>query len=196
MKNKFIVIEGLDGSGKSEVSKKVSGAIGYYHLESPVPPFRDIRVEVDNNLCSKGRFYFYLASNYDLSRFVKTEKENRSIICARYFYSTIIGYFSRSGHRINDLYDNQFIGKDDFIKPDAVIFLHVSKEAQYRRIKARDASLNSIGDMKCLEDDAYQTRLSLNYLDVAITEGWIKIDTSDLSEDEVVEQCLQVIFKI
>ena len=33
----------------------------------------------------------------------------------------IIGYFSRAGHRINDLYSNQFIEKDDFIKPDAVL---------------------------------------------------------------------------
>ena len=59
MINKFIVIEGLDGAGKSEVSKKVARALGITHLESPIDPLKEIRTEIDENLCSKGRFYFY-----------------------------------------------------------------------------------------------------------------------------------------
>ena len=43
MINKFIVIEGLDGAGKSEVSKKVASALGITHLESPIDPFKEIR---------------------------------------------------------------------------------------------------------------------------------------------------------
>lgn len=71
-------------------------------LKSPIDPFKEIRTEIDENLCSKGRFYFYLSSNYKLSDFVKKNKNLKSIICARYFYSTIIGYFSKLNIKIND----------------------------------------------------------------------------------------------
>jgi thymidylate kinase len=193
MINKFIVIEGLDGAGKSEVSKKVASALGITHLESPIDPFKEIRTEIDENLCSKGRFYFYLSSNYKLSDFVKKNKNLKSIICARYFYSTIIGYFSKLNIKINSLYENPFILENEFLKPDLVIFLHVNKEEQSRRINSRDESLNSASDFMCLENDEYQELLSLNYKNISKNENWIKIDTSEISEQEVVEKCLKEI---
>ena len=193
MKNKFIVIEGLDGSGKSEVSKKIASKLEITHLESPISPFKQIREDIDDSLCSKGRFYFYLSSNYKLSGFIEEHKKMKSIICARYFYSTIIGYFSRLGEEIHSLYENPFIFENEFLKPDLVIFLHVNKEEQSKRINCRDKSLNSSADLLCLENSSYQEQLSLNYNNISKHENWIRINTSEISEQEVVEKCLQKI---
>ena len=124
---------------------------------------------------------------------MKKNKNLKSIICARYFYSTIIGYFSKLNIKINSLYENPFIFENEFLKPDLVIFLHVNKEEQSRRINSRDESLNSASDFMCLENDEYQELLSLNYKNISKNENWIKIDTSEISEQEVVEKCLKEI---
>lgn len=193
MKNQFIVIEGIDGSGKSTVSKKIANMLGITHLESPIHPFTEIRKNIDESLCSKGRLYFYLSSNYKLSNFIKEQKETRSIICSRYFYSTIIGYFSRLGEEISSLYDNPFIMEREFLKPDLVIFLQVDEDKQAKRINSRDQSLNSLTDLMCLKNSTYQKLLSQNYNTIAEKENWVVIDTSEISEQEVVEKCLQKI---
>lgn len=51
-----------------------------------------------------------------------------------------------------------------------MIFLHVNKEEQSRRINSRDESLNSASDFMCLENDEYQELLSLNYKNISKNE--------------------------
>ena len=122
MTQPFIVIEGMDGAGKSEVSARVAARLGAMHLESPIKAFKEIRQYVDANLCDKGRFLFYLASNLDLSRYTRKKREIQSIVCARYFYSTIIGYASRQGLDIKEFYKNLPVESDEFEVPNLTIW--------------------------------------------------------------------------
>ena len=48
MTKKLIVFEGVDGSGKSEISKMVSDILGTDYLESPTLEFNSIRKYIDD----------------------------------------------------------------------------------------------------------------------------------------------------
>jgi len=92
MTKKFIVFEGVDGSGKSEVSKTVSNILGSYYIESPTLEFKSIRKYIDDYSSPIGRFLFYMTTNLDLSRIIEDKLKFQDVICARYYYSTLIGY--------------------------------------------------------------------------------------------------------
>ena len=166
MNHLFVVFEGVDGAGKSAVSTKVSEKIDAMHLESPTGEFKKIRRYVDRNLSDKGRFLFYLASNFDLSR---------------------------QGLNIEDFYRCLPIALDDLEKPDITIFLYVNEEAQRIRITSRESCDNSAMDYKCLDDEKYRKILFNNYNHIAARENWICIDTSYMSIDEVVDTCIEKI---
>ena len=191
MRRLFIVFEGVDGAGKSEISAKVSKIIGATHLESPINEFKKIRQYGDLNLNDKGRFLFYLASNFDLSNYVCKQRLNKTIVCARYFHSTMIGYASRQGLDIEDFYESPPVSLHDLEKPDITIFLYVNEEVQRKRIESREFNGNSPTDYKCLNDEIYRKSLFKNYCSISIKENWINIDTSSMSVDEVVNECVQ-----
>ena len=193
MKGPFIVFEGVDGAGKSEVSARVSEKLGAVHLESPTGSFREIRQEVDDQLPDKGRLFFYMASNFHLSRQVETQRENNTVICSRYFHSTFIGYAARNQIPINDIYESFHYSPCDFILPNLTIFLYVSEEVQRSRIQSRSSSDNSRLDNLSISDDEYRKRLFANYVCVAEREGWVRIDASLPSVDDVVESCIRTI---
>lgn len=187
----YIVIEGVDGSGKTEVSAKIAQHIGAHLIESPMGEFQKIRKYVDENLSDKGRFFFYLASNVDLSNYVKKIRQEKSVVCARYFHSTLIGYASRNNISIDALYDEVLLDFKEFEKPDLTIFLHVNEEIQKSRIQGRDPKKNSLTDIKCVTDAAYQKNLMFNYDKICKAESWVRIDTSNMSLENVVETCLR-----
>lgn len=191
MKQPFIVFEGVDGAGKSEISARVSKKIDAMHLESPIGEFKKIRQYVDLNLSDKGRFLFYLASNFDLSKFIREQRVSKAIVCARYFHSTMIGYASRQGLNIEEFYECPPIAFDDLEEPDITIFLYVNEAIQRTRIESRELYGNSPTDYKCLDDEIYRKTLFNNYCSVAAKEKWNYIDTSCMSIDEVVEACIE-----
>ena len=86
MRKKFIVIEGVDGSGKSEAGRIVSNMLGALYIESPLPEFKLVREYIDEYSSPVGRFLFYLSTNLDLSRVIKNNLESQDVICARYYY--------------------------------------------------------------------------------------------------------------
>lgn len=189
----FVVFEGVDGAGKSEVSKLVAEKLSAIHLESPTTPFSSIRNHVDKNLSDKGRFYFYMASNFDLSEKILITLRSKSIICARYFHSTVIGYASRQNIDIESVYNSIDVTKKDFINPDLTIFLNVNEDIQRRRINSRGLLKNSQTDYKCLEDKKYRERLFKNYEYISKKEKWYTIDTSTMSINEVADECINII---
>lgn len=190
----FVVFEGVDGAGKTEISALVAKKLKGLHLESPTGRFGELRKYVDDNLCDNGRFHFYLASSYDLSNKVDESKSSYpAIICARYVHSTIIGYASRKNINIENIYET-ILGKfNDIEQPDLTIFLDVDLDIQRSRITSRLDNVNTKNDHMCLTDDKYQKRLSDNYRYVQKKENWRYIDTSLKTIDEVVELSIKLI---
>lgn len=191
----FIVFEGVDGAGKSEVSTRVAKQLNAIHLESPIGEFRTIRKYVDTSLNDTSRFLFYLASNFDLSEYVRKKRKHEAVICARYFHSTIIGYASRQDINIDDIYKNLPTSLENLETPNKTIFLYVNEKAQKDRIQSRGDENNSPTDYKCLRDQRYRQALFNNYCKIAEKENWIYIDTSSISIENVVNACVDEILK-
>lgn len=71
MKNKFIVFEGIDASGKSVVGKLVANALFSDYIESPTEEFQLARAYLEKSSLPISRFLFYIATNIDLSQKIK-----------------------------------------------------------------------------------------------------------------------------
>jgi len=74
--------------------------------------------------------------------------------------------------------------------PHLTILLYVNREEQKNRINKRNNGVNSGSDERCLYDENYGKVLSEQYLMVAKKLNWLIIDTSNITMNEVVEQCL------
>ena len=192
----FIVFEGVDGAGKSTISKLVAESLGALHLESPINEFRKIRKFAEDNLSEKGKFFYYLASNFELSSYVRANRLIKPIVCARYFYSTIIGHASRQYLNIEEFSKEIPVSSSEFEAPDLTIFLSLSEDAQRARINARRASENSKKDHKCLDDKVYRDYLFQNYSNVAQRENWLVIDTTSMTVENVFDTCIKRILSL
>jgi len=193
MLKKFIVFEGVDGAGKSEIGKLVSAQLSAHFIESPLPVFGEIRKYIDQHSNPVGRFLFYMATNLDLSRVISEKIEFNDVICARYYYSTLIGYASRTGKNVSEVSNMIPVTHDSFYQPNLTIFLDVNKQEQVKRINTRNKGKNSGTDYLCLNDEHYSKTLADNYRSIAKQLNWNTIDTSNLTIEEVAEKCIRII---
>jgi len=196
MTHPFIVFEGVDGAGKSTISKRVADSLGASHLESPINEFKKIREFVEDNLCEKAKLFFYLASNFELSGYVRANRSLKPIVCARYFHSTMIGHASRQYLNVEDFYKTLPVSSNEFEAPDLTIFLFVNEDTQRARINARGASENSKKDHRCLDDKRYRDFLFSNYTNVAKNENWLFLNTTSMTVEDVVDTCITRILSL
>lgn len=145
----IIAIEGMDGSGKSSISKKVAEKIGYEYLEKPLRNYLNMSDSEFENLCQK---IYLLDDNLKALFFgfgnllvMKTGKYN--IILDKHILST---YFW-NGTNENECLFNNFINMGIF--PDLTIILYASIESRIRHIKIRSIDDKDLLDQKkCLLD--------------------------------------------
>lgn len=145
----IIAIEGMDGSGKSSISKKVAEKIGYEYLEKPLRKYLNMSDSEFENLCQK---IYLLDDNLKALFFgfgnllaMKTGKYN--IILDKHILST---YFW-NGTNENECLFNNFINMGIF--PDLTIILYASIESRIRHIKIRSIDDKDLLDQKkCLLD--------------------------------------------
>jgi dTMP kinase len=140
----FIAIEGLDGSGKSTMSKKVAEKIDAKLLKTPPDEFNQIRKKIDYlyRRCSEGSRLFYLSTVFYASDIVLQElQKKRSVVIDRYWMSSLV-------------YNNSNIDDQDIIKlsrnlanPDLTIFLDVSKTKRFGRMMSRNVSITDADNL-------------------------------------------------
>ncbi len=64
---RFVVLEGLDGAGKSTVSSLLGGVEGIVTVETPVYPLSRIKQEVLEHAGPMARFAYFMAGNMQVS---------------------------------------------------------------------------------------------------------------------------------
>ena len=158
----FIAIEGLDGSGKSTISKLVAEKIGAKLLKTPPDEFNRIRKQIDYyyRKCLEGSRLFYLSTIFYASDIVLQELQNkRSVVIDRYWISSLV-------------YNNSSIDDQDIIKlsrnvanPDLTIFLDVSKTKRLKRLISRNASITDADNLSRKHHNSLRNR----YLDILQT---------------------------
>lgn len=135
----FIVIEGIDCSGKSTVSKILAEQREAILYRTPPKNIIAQRDEIDANATPIEHYRFYLDGIRTASKEIwEVLASGKEVVCDRYWLSTYI-YHTVIGVSVNT---------DDFagiIQPDLTVLLLVSNDVQAKRFLERGMS---IGDRR------------------------------------------------
>ena len=173
-KYKFIVFEGIDGSGKSTVSRYLAREIHAKLYTTPPPGFKSTRRKFDSFVKLPSRFLFYLSSVAYASEEIKKLLQKRHVVCDRYIASTL-AYHKALGVKLN--WDLEQL---NLVKPDFTFFLEINNEQErVRRLKERNFYTSTDA---LLNDNEIREKLMNEYRKFPM----ISIDTSLLSAEEVV----------
>ena len=198
----FIVLEGLDGSGKSTQAKNIVECIRencpgrkiiltrepggtFMHVSESI---REILLKNDMN--DYTRALLYAASRYEHQLQIKKWIEHGFIvICDRYIYSSL-AYQSNDELSMEEIM--QINRYDDIIKPDHVLFFRINIDTYRRRKEARskERELDSIET----KPDEFFLKTITNY-GKALEYEWSKIIEIDANKsiEEVTSNTLNII---
>jgi dTMP kinase len=137
MKNIFIVLEGLSGSGKTTVGKIVAQKLKAKFVKTPTPLFEPARKTIDKKADITARFLFYLASVVQASAEINLILKKRSVVCDRYLLTTLCWYRAIGGNipipkRLLRL----------ITQPDHTILITCKNDIRLKRLRRRGLSHN------------------------------------------------------
>ncbi|XP_074144174.1 UMP-CMP kinase 2, mitochondrial [Sminthopsis crassicaudata] len=141
-KGKFpvIVIEGLDATGKTTVTEKVSQTLHAVFLKSPPPCISQWRKIFDDEPTIIRRAYYSLG-NYIMASEIAKQSTQSPVIIDRYWHSTaayaIATEISGLTHHLPPPHHSVYQWPQDLLKPDIVLLLTVNPEERIHRIQGR-----------------------------------------------------------
>lgn len=143
MRNKLIVFEGIDGVGKSTLSKALPGlltekgmpAIRFEDIENKAGGFNLLKPFIKEEASTEASFLFYLASAIHKSALLKKLLERTSVVCDRYVYSTI------AHHQEKGLNIEIDITKLPILRPDHFFLITLPEDIRRQRIESRGGIL-------------------------------------------------------
>lgn len=184
-----ISIEGLDGVGKTTISKMLANELNFTFIEKPLRAFWDDEevaavehskmIKKITRLQEDGfyRMWFFAFVNV----FLKANYPNENVITDRYYCSTYL----HNGNSFQDEIMELVMKK--YGKPDMTIVLYASAEERKNRLIGRDPSDKDIHLVGNTDHDynvirKFIEKFSLPYL-------WI--DTTNLSLEDTLKQIIQ-----
>lgn len=195
-KGVFIVLDGLDGSGKSSMAKMIHPYLsskGYNALLTSEPTsgkygkqIRKILAKDKNpkDNAEKLLELFVKDRETHLSKriipFLNKGKKNM-VICDRYYYSTI-AFQSIQGVNVNLIIEKN----KEFLKPDIAFIMDIKPEIALDRIRSRKKEK--------FEQLEFMKRLREKFLELPeILEDNIKVIDSSKSQKEIFEEIIREI---
>ncbi len=194
----FVVIEGIDGSGKTTVAKKLAEELSklgrkvYLTYEPTDTKYGKIVKE-----CVDFGDPFLITLAFALDRALHTHEirkkisEGYDVICDRYFYSTLAyegAMLSEKMELEEALNWIEEIHKYIVIKPDYVFLLDVEPHTGLGRIESRKSS----SMIKFFEKERFLEKVRDIYLRIAEKYGMKTIDGSK-NVDEIIKEIMKEI---
>lgn len=181
-KNLFIVLEGLDGSGKSTIAKMLRHRLQGKLYQTPSGYYRKIKKLVDNNLDVVEHLFFCLASIRYASAEIKKLLRVKTVICDRYIYSTL------AYHKVLGANINIDIETLKLLMPDIVFYLEISEKTQ------RDRILKKLD--KTFADTWIMRQNVFDQLDREFKKFPVHIINAEVGPEEIVNQILDFSRKV
>lgn len=193
----FVTFEGIDGSGKSTVSKKVYEKLsdmGYKVVLTYEPTDTWIGKQVQT--CIKNNYDpFVTAFTFISDRIIhgkkirKWIKDGHIVLCDRYADST----YAYQGAQMQGQLDDPIKWLKDLSEgripiPDRTFLLIIEPEEAVKRIQHRQ-------DLIPFEKVDFLEKVHKNYLSLAVGEHFRKIDATEKPE-EIVDKCMEDILHL
>lgn len=188
----FVVIEGLDGTGKSTLCRMLAHRLGAVSMATPLPELAGIRALADGtfDIDPLARKCWYAAHVAAASARVRQYLEQRkNVVMDRYWLSTL-AYSAADGE------NSDFSGVERGLVPaDVTFFLDLSLEKRSQRLMQRDRLLphdiRTLGRKRSLALRRSFLALSGN----RVAGLMVRIDTGEGAPDKCVEQMTHIIGK-
>lgn len=182
----FVVIEGVDGVGKSTLGKVLAAKIGATLFSTPTEKYRRVREQVDEKANAEEHYRFYRDSVYDVADEINSAiQAGRRVVCDRYWLSTYTSH-----HLLGvEVSRNDFI---HIVQPDLTVLLTLNLGIQITRMLRRGMS---VGDKKAL---GQQSELALEFYQnlLEFSMPFIALDTGRFLPEccaEIVARALEVL---
>lgn len=194
MSGAFIVFEGIDGSGKSTLCKRVAETLGARGIPAVVTaePTHGgigaiIRSGAAGPISQETEALLFVADRNDhTERIMESVSEGVVVLCDRYFASTVAYQSSGLDGVAVDAEWLITINSRFFDRPDLVILLDIDPEAGLGRVDSRGEEVSKFEDLEFLR------RVRSSYLDLAERFGFRVVDASR-TPDEVYEEVVSII---
>ncbi len=191
--NKFYVIEGVDGAGKTETARSLEKKYNFKYYSTPPAEYKPIRNYISEKATPISRLLYYMAGNLDASEEMKVLLESNNIICDRYLFSTIISHSVREKLDWRYTIDLILPYKEYLLSPERIILLDIEPEEQIRRINNRNKGENNSSDKIILENKILRDKFRVLYINLAQEYKWPIINTTHRRIEDVVKEFIQLI---
>ncbi|MCV2402930.1 deoxynucleoside kinase [Marinomonas sp. C2222] len=189
----FIVIEGLDGTGKSTTAKALATALEGVALNTPLDKFKEVRPKLEGiyGKESYGRQLFYASTAIASSNEVREKLESiPAVVLDRYWLSTQVYHSWRTQGAHFQLLEVEGM----LLKPDLTVYLELSLEERIKRLGGRSDNTDEDRQTMGLENNQKLNELYHAYNDSPCVGKWLTVDAS-LSTVEIVDKVIQYLNK-
>uniref|UniRef100_A0A0A9WWY0 UMP-CMP kinase 2, mitochondrial n=1 Tax=Lygus hesperus TaxID=30085 RepID=A0A0A9WWY0_LYGHE len=157
----LVVFEGLDGSGKSLLTKLTAKKLGGVKSSTPPESVKHLRPYFDGTGVDRVlRRAFYSLGNYLAARDLQRLLESSPVVMDRFWHSTA-AYAIAELKDSCEIPENTFAWPSDLLQPDLVVFLTVSEDVRLERMSRRKNF--TLEEDKLKENSAYRQRLTDTY---------------------------------
>lgn len=152
MRLPLIVLEGLDGTGKTTISSKLAEqltarGVPAVALSTPPEDYKLLVRYVGGRCSVEAKYLFFLSGVLHASELIDSMLPTTAVVCDRYIYSTI-AYHEALGSKLR--IDTASL---NIIEPDFKFWLTVTDDAERRR-RVRSRDFLTAGDEVLLIDEA------------------------------------------
>jgi dTMP kinase len=169
-----MVIEGLSAVGKSTVAPLVAERLDADLIETLLPSFDDVRIQVDRSKAVMARLHFWLMCNYAVSEMVRSHlARGRDVVVESYFYRTLATHAAMGATQLPS------VDWDRALVPDLTVMLTVDELERRRRLIEREMTSGASYWSRLEEANISATREA--YESFRLTA----LDTTSLTADEV-----------
>ncbi|MGM9959172.1 MAG: dTMP kinase [Erysipelotrichaceae bacterium] len=200
-KGSFIVIEGPDGSGKTTIALRLKEILSekYDIVHTREPGGIDIAEQIRNIILdpkntameAKTEALLYAASRRQhlVEKVIPALKRGSIVLCERFVYSSLVYQGYARGLGIDAVYDiNRFAIGDTM--PDLVLYLDVDEKTGLSRVNSRGNKDRLDG-----ESSDFHKKVVEGYRLIKERFSDFKVVDASRSADEVLEDCLDIIYK-